>query len=99
MFPEGSEGRGWAERATKLRKVQDFFARSGSTTRIGEIDDGGATLEKLRLVEEHKQTFAEVLTGQGHEKELDISNGDILGKKVMEPLLGNQAGKDHAIFP
>lgn len=64
-------------------------------------------------MEEDKWTFAEVSTGKGHERELQILSGDILGKaknhllrklddfgkKVLETLLGNQVGGDHGKFP
>lgn len=80
VFPEGNEGRGWAECATQLRKVQNFFVWSESTARIGEKANGSAIPVKPRPVEEDNRTFAEVLTGKGHEKELEILSGDILSK-------------------
>lgn len=68
---------------------------------------------KPRLVEEDNRTFTEVLIGKGHEKELEILSGDIMGKaenhplrkmddfgkKVMETLPRNQVGGDHGNFP
>lgn len=58
----------------------NFFEGSGSTERRSEKVDGGVTSMKERLVEEDKQMVAEVLTGKGHEKELENSSGDNMGK-------------------
>jgi hypothetical protein len=60
--------------------VINFFERSGSTERRSEKVDGVVTSMKERLVEEDKQMVAEVLTGKGHEKELENSSGDNMGK-------------------
>lgn len=62
---------------------------------------------------EDNKSFAEVLTGKGHEKNVDLAKGDTLGipenhplrkvadfgKKILGPLSGNHAGGDHGIFP
>jgi hypothetical protein len=60
--------------------VINFFEHSGSFKTRSEKVDGVVTLMKKRLVEEDKQMVAEVLTGKGHEKELENSSGDNMGK-------------------
>ncbi|GLT54988.1 hypothetical protein SLA2020_281460 [Shorea laevis] len=77
------------------------------------MTEGGRTgKEQPQLVEDGK-SFADVLTGKGHEKKVDHAHGDRLGitenqplrkiadfgKKILEPLSRNHAGGVLGIFP
>jgi hypothetical protein len=65
VFPKGHEGRGWAECTTKLRKVHDFFAKSGNKARPSATAEGSVAPKKPQIGGGRQTVFCRGIDKEG----------------------------------